>query len=429
MNLRLIAAKVLTRVVVDGQSLTVALEQALTSVQAAQDRALVQALCYGVCRYYHRLDFILSRLLDKPLKDTSIRLLILVGLYQLGFMRIKAHAVVAETVGAAGRKPWAKGLINALLRRYQRERDHLDALANADVTASFSHPLWLIDKIRHDWPEYAERCLSENNRQPPLTLRVNLARISREAYREALSRQGIDARTVEFCPSAVILEKPMPVEKIPGFAEGLVSVQDVAAQLAAGLLDLRPGYRVLDLCAAPGGKTAHILEMQNDLLEVVAVDIDPDRMQRVNDNLRRLKLSATTLAGDAAKPEAWWDDQPFDRILVDAPCSALGVIRRHPDIKLLRRAEDIEPLRQQQQRILQAAWPLLAPGGQLLYATCSVLKEENQRQVLDFLAGRDDAVEVPINAVWGVQAAAGRQILTGDSAMDGFYYARIGKKA
>ncbi|MGR8940145.1 MAG: 16S rRNA (cytosine(967)-C(5))-methyltransferase RsmB [Gammaproteobacteria bacterium] len=429
MNLRLLAAKVLTRVVVDGQSLTVALEQALTSVQAAQDRALVQALCYGVCRYYHRLDFILSRLLDKPLKDASIRLLILVGLYQLCFMRIKAHAVVAETVGAAGRKPWAKGLINALLRRYLRERDHLEALANADVSASCSHPLWLIDKIRHDWPEYAERCLSENNRQPPLTLRVNLARISREAYREALTRQGIDARTVEFCPSAVILEKPLPVEKIPGFAEGLVSVQDVAAQLAAGLLDLRPGCRVLDMCAAPGGKTAHILEMHNDLQEVVAVDIDPNRMQRVNDNLRRLKLSATTLAGDAAKPEAWWDRLPFDRILVDAPCSALGVIRRHPDIKLLRRAEDIEPLRQQQQHILQAAWPLLAAGGQLLYATCSVLKEENQRQVLDFLAGRDDAVELPINADWGVQAAAGRQILTGDSAMDGFYYARIGKKA
>ena len=427
MNLRLLAAKALTRVVVDGQSLTVALEQAFPPLQTVQDRAFIQALCYGVCRYYHRLDFILSRLLDKPLKDTSIRLLVLIGLYQLAFMRIKEHAAVAETVSAAGRKPWAKGLINALLRRYLREQDQLEALADADLSASLSHPLWLIDKIRHDWPEHAEHCLSENNRQPPLTLRVNLARISRDNYRESLIQQGIGAHTVEFCPTALILEKPLPVEKIPGFADGLVSVQDVAAQLAAGLLNLQPGCRVLDMCAAPGGKTAHILEMQNNLQEVIAVDTDANRMHRVRDNLQRLRLTATTVIGDAAMPEDWWDGQPFERILVDAPCSALGVIRRHPDIKLLRRPQDIEQLSRQQSKILQAAWQLLAPGGQLLYATCSVLKEENEQQVLTFLAGHDDAVELPISAEWGIKAAAGRQILTGDSAMDGFYYARIGK--
>lgn len=427
MNLRLLAVKVLTHVVVDGQSLTSALDRELAPVQNAQDRALIQALCYGVCRYFHRLDFILNCLLEKPLKDTTIRLLILAGLYQLAFMRIKAHAAVAETVGAASRKPWAKGLINALLRRYLREKDQLETLANADLAASFSHPAWLIDKLRDDWPEDAEHCLSENNRQPPLTLRVNLAQISREGYRELLTHQEIDAHPLEFCPSALTLERPLPVEKLPGFTDGLVSVQDAAAQLAAALLDLQPGCRVLDMCAAPGGKTAHILEMQKDLQEVVAVDIDSGRMLRVSENLQRLKLTATTVVGDAAKPETWWDGRPFERILVDAPCSALGVIRRHPDIKLLRRPEDIEQLRRQQRAILQAAWRLLSPRGVMVYATCSVLKEENERQLLDFLTEHDDAVELPICAEWGVKSGAGRQILTGESAMDGFYYARIGK--
>jgi 16S rRNA (cytosine967-C5)-methyltransferase len=285
----------------------------------------------------------------------------------------------------------------------------------------------MIDKIRRDWPGYAENCLSENNRQPPLTLRVNLARIPRDAYRESLRQQGIETQEVEFCPSALILAKPLPVEKIPGFADGLVSVQDLAAQLAAGLLDLKPGCRVLDICAAPGGKTAHILEMQNNLQELVAIDIDANRMRRVSDNLSRLRLTATQIVSDAAKPEAWWDGQPFDRILVDAPCSALGVIRRHPDIKLLRRPEDIDQLIRQQKAILNAAWRLLAPGGLLLYSTCSVLKEENECQIIDFLANHNDAVELPISAQWGIKAVTGRQILTGDSAMDGFYYARIGK--
>ena len=423
----MLAAKALTRVVADGESLTAALELALTPVQTAQDRALIQALCYGVCRYYHRLDFILNRLLDKPIKDSSVRILVLLGLYQLAFMRIKEHAAVAESVGAAGRKTWAKGLINALLRRYLREKDQLEALADADLSALSSHPVWMIDKIRRDWPGYAENCLSENNRQPPLTLRVNLARIPRDAYRESLRQQGIETQEVEFCPSALILAKPLPVEKIPGFADGLVSVQDLAAQLAAGLLDLKQGCRVLDICAAPGGKTAHILEMQNNLQELVAIDIDANRMRRVSDNLSRLRLTATQIVSDAAKPEAWWDGQPFDRILVDAPCSALGVIRRHPDIKLLRRPEDIDQLIRQQKAILNAAWRLLAPGGLLLYSTCSVLKEENECQIIDFLANHNDAVELPISAQWGIKAVTGRQILTGDSSMDGFYYARIGK--
>lgn len=411
----------------DGQSLTAALEQVLQTVESAQDRALVQALCYGVCRQYHRLDFILAQLLDKPLKDTHIRLLILVGLYQLGFMRIKTHAAVSETVNAAGRKPWAKGLVNALLRRYIRERDRFEAAADENASARFSHPEWLIEKIRHDWPVQADRCLHANNQPPPFALRVNLARISREAYCDLLTEQGIAAEAAGFCASALILDRPVPVEMLPGFAEGLVSVQDTAAQLAAGLLDVQPGQRVLDLCAAPGGKTAHILEMQPQLKEMVALDVDGNRMRRVQENLQRLRLQAKRVVGDASRPEDWWDGQGFDRILVDAPCSALGVIRRHPDIKLLRRAEDIEPLRAQQGTILNAAWRVLAPGGCLLYATCSVLKEENEQQVLKFLADHAEAIELPIAAEWGIAGAAGRQILTGDSAMDGFYYALLRK--
>jgi len=430
MNLRLLAAKVLTRVVVDGQSLTAALEQTLQTLQtveSAQDRSLVQALCYGVCRYYHRLDFILTQLVDKPLKDVHIRLLILVGLYQLGFMRIKAHAAVSETVSAAGRKPWAKGLINALLRRYLREKDTFEQAAEQNPCARLSHPEWIIETLRRDWPEQAEACLLANNRQPPLTLRVNLARIPRTAYRDLLAEKGIAAEPLDDCASALMLGQAVPVEMLPGFAEGLVSVQDAAAQRAAGLLDAQPGQRVLDLCAAPGGKSAHILELQPQLRELVAVDIDRERMRRVEDTLRRLRLHASLIVGDASDPESWWDGQAFDRILVDAPCSALGVIRRHPDIKLLRRAEDIDALTAQQGAILAAAWNLLKPGGELVYATCSVLKAENERQILSFLAAHADATEVPIVAGWGIPCAAGRQILTGAAAMDGFYYARLRK--
>ncbi len=408
--------------------MTAALDNALQTIESGKDRAFIQALCYGVCRQYHRLDFILGQLLDKPLKDMDIKALALVGLYQLKFMRVKPHAAVSETVLAARKKPWAKSLINAVLRTYLREQETLEQKADNEQTAAVSHPDWLIKQIEQDWPEQAQRILSENNLQPPMVLRVNLARTSRDRYLQALMEQSIAAEAVGFCPSAIMLDKPVPVELLPGFDEGLVSVQDTAAQLAAGLLDARPGHRVLDVCAAPGGKTAHILESQPQLKELVAVDIDESRMQRVSENLQRLGLQAKLVVGDAANPEKWWDGKPFDRILLDAPCSALGVIRRHPDIKLLRRAGDIESLQALQKAILQAVWPLLAPDGLLVYATCSILKQENERQVQAFLAEHGDAVELPIVADWGSAGKCGRQILTGDSAMDGFYYARISKQ-
>ena len=428
MNIRLIAAQVLSRVIQDGQSLTAALDSALQAVESSKDRAFIQALCYGVCRTYHRLDFILSQLLDKPLKDQSVKALALVGLYQLKYMRVKPHAAVSETVLAARKKPWAKALINALLRSYLREQETLEQKADNLHSSAISHPDWLIKQIEQDWPQQAPHIFQENNQQPPMALRVNLARISQDQYLQQLSEQGIEAVTVSFCTSAIILDKPVAVDLLPGFADGIISVQDTAAQLAAGLLDVQPGQRVLDVCAAPGGKAAHILETQPQLKELVAVDIEASRMQRVSDTLQRLKLPAKLVVGDAAKPEDWWDGQLFERILLDAPCSALGVIRRHPDIKLLRRAEDIQPLQALQQNILRAIWPLLAPGGIMLYATCSILKQENEQQIEAFLAEYSDAVELPIDAEWGFAGSHGRQIMTGESAMDGFYYARIRKQ-
>ena len=428
MNTRQIAARVLTRVLQDGQSLTAALDAALPSVELDKDRAFIQALCYGVCRYFYRLDFILSELLTKPLKDVEVKSLALVGLYQLNYMRVKSYAAVSETVLATRKKPWAKALINALLRSYLRDQVSLEQKADALQWSAISHPKWLVKQIELDWPEQAPTVFVENNQQPPMALRVNLSQISQADYLQQLAEKGIEATAVDFCPSAIVLKQSVGVDLLPGFAKGLVSVQDVAAQLAAGLLNVQAGQRVLDVCAAPGGKAAHILESQQRVKRLVAVDIDESRMLRVSENILRLNLSADLVVGDAANPEAWWDGEVFDRILLDVPCSALGVIRRHPDIKLLRKPEDIQALCDVQQRILKAVWPLLASGGVMLYATCSILKQENEQQIAVFLAEHPDAVEIPITADWGFAVSHGRQILPGDSAMDGFYYALIKKQ-
>jgi len=427
-NTRQIAARVLTRVLQDGQSLTAALDAALPSVELDKDRAFIQALCYGVCRYFYRLDFILSELLTKPLKDVEVKSLALVGLYQLNYMRVKSYAAVSETVLATRKKPWAKALINALLRSYLRDQVSLEQKADALQWSAISHPKWLVKQIELDWPEQAQSVFVENNQQPPMALRVNLSQISQADYLQQLTEKGIEATVVDFCPSAIVLKQSVGVDLLPGFAKGLVSVQDVAAQLAAGLLNVQAGQRVLDVCAAPGGKAAHILESQQRVKRLVAVDIDESRMLRVSENILRLNLSADLVVGDAANPEAWWDGEAFDRILLDVPCSALGVIRRHPDIKLLRKPEDIQALRDVQQRILKAVWLLLASGGVMLYATCSILKRENEQQIAVFLAEHPDAVEIPITADWGFAVSHGRQILPGDSAMDGFYYALIKKQ-
>lgn len=428
-NVRAIAAQVI-RQVLAGQSLAEVLPPALTQVPAAQ-HPFFKALCFGTLRWYHRLEFILDQLLHRSIQDPEIHALALVGLHQLAFMTVKPHAAVSETV-AAGRKAWARSLLNALLRGYQRRREALEAAADADCEAAVSHPAWLRRRIEQAWPHQAQAILVANNRQPPMALRVNLARISREAYSQRLSDLGLVAHPVGTVDSALILEQPVPVAVLPGFAEGLVSVQDSAAQLAAPLLAVQPGQRVLDVCAAPGGKTLHILESCPQLEELVAVDSSPARLMRIRENLARAKEMSRVrlICADAREPEAWWDGKPFDRILVDAPCSATGVIRRHPDIKVLRRESDVAASAALQREILAAVWPLLAEaGGLLLYATCSLLPEENEAQIQAFLKCHPDARCVAIEAPWGEATGCGRQILPGAQDMDGFFYARLEKCA
>lgn len=426
---RLSAVSVLTRVSSEGQSLSSLLPHAFSPLPAER-RALAQELCYGTLRWWHQLDALLGKLIDKPLrnKDADIHCLLLCGLYQLTYMEIPPHAAVSETVAitAALNKGWAKGLVNAVLRRYQRERGALEQQLADNLQARYSHPQWLISAVQSAWPQQWQAILEANNQRPPMTLRCARNHQSRDSYLAELQAAGIEASPNPHAPDALTLKRPQDVEGLPGFAAGRVSVQDAAAQLAANLLGHQPGMRVLDACAAPGGKSGHILEICNDIT-LFALDIEEKRLQRVAENMARLKLQATLISGDAAHPEGWWDGQPFDRILLDAPCSASGVIRRHPDIKLLRQPEDIDNLVTLQAKILVAMWPLLKPGGMLVYATCSVLPQENNLQLQRFLESRDDAQEKKITADWGVSATVGRQILPNRDGMDGFYYACIEK--
>lgn len=429
MNTRALAADVLVEVVREGRSLTLALEQGLDIEISPKDRTFVQALCYGVIRWYWRLQPLLQSLTRKPIKDDRIRMLALIGFYQIGYMRVAAHAAVSETVDAVGPDLWAKPLLNALIRNYQRNRESIDETIDASLCARQSHPQWLFDKIRRDWPEDVEEILTANNVHPPMTLRVNATRLSAGAYLERLNDAGIRAAHSDQVASAVILDDAIAIDLLPGFDSGDVSVQDAAAQLAATLLDLEANQRVLDLCAAPGGKTCHILETRADLKEVVALDLDETRLERVKSNLDRIGLKATLIVGDAAEPSDWWDGVAFERILVDAPCSATGVIRRHPDIKILRKPQDIARLAQTQSAILNSAWGMLKEGGILLYATCSVLRQENSDVIGQFLDTHPDAREVPLPEYIGRAEKHGRQILPGTHAMDGFYYAKLKKMA
>lgn len=417
----------LIRVAVEGKSLTTALEEYLPGVPQNRDRSFVQALCFGALRWYWRLDFILSRLVSKPIRDDEVRMLALLGVYQLEYTRVRPYAAVAETVAAAGRKSWAKPLLNAVLRTYQRDRDRLNAVADQDEVAATGYPSWMIEEIRHAWPVGATQLMREGNLQAPLSLRINRLKCERTHYLELLAQNQIVGRAHDIVPTGIVLDEPVAVERLPGFGEGWVCVQDAAGQLAAGLLDVKPGQRVLDVCAAPGGKALHVLESCPEIRELVALDIVPERVDKIRQNLNRTGLEGTLITADATAPETWWDGKSFDRILLDAPCSATGVIRRHPDIKLLRRREDITQLQTMQRRILEAIWPLLTEGGVLLYATCSILRRENDEQIADFLHSHQDAREIPIDATWGHRMTVGRQILTGEEGMDGFYYARLAK--
>lgn len=426
-NIRLLAAEIIAEVM-GGHSLADCFAETLPSIQNERDRSLLQAICYGVCRFYPRLTTILNLILKKPLKakDKNVHALLLVGLYQLGFMRIASHAVVDETVKAIAQsdKPWAKNLVNAVLREYLRKQKQLDEKSMADPQSQFAHPEWWIKTVQDAWQNEWEALLLANNEQPPFALRINLQKISREDYCKKISGQTI--RFIHGTTSGIILDPPCSVDELPGFHDGEISVQDGAAQLAAPLLNLQPGQNVLDACAAPGGKLTHLLECEPKLY-VTAIEKDAKRMASIEENLKRLKFSANCVCQDAGKTTEWWDGIYFDRILLDAPCSASGVMRRHPDIKLLRKPTDIKVLAQQQLHLLNALWPTLAPLGLLLYATCSILPEENEQVLKEFLSSHADAKEEKINADWGLPLEIGRQILPGMHEMDGFYYALIKK--
>ncbi|MCF6235414.1 MAG: 16S rRNA (cytosine(967)-C(5))-methyltransferase RsmB [Gammaproteobacteria bacterium] len=429
MSARLAATRVLSEVLGQRHSLSAVLPPALLSLKKAEDRPLVSALCYGVLRWHLRLNAIVQHFMHKPLKkkDVDIQCLLLLGLYQLIYMRVPKHAAVSETVAVTNalNKSWAKGLVNAVLRNYQRNSGVLEML-DKDDSVAMAHPDWLLGKIKKNWPDEWPVIVNANNRSAPIVLRVNINKIKRQDYLNILLENGTDAEPLSYAPQAIKLAKLQDVTALPGFDQGWFSVQDGAAQLAAPLLDVQPNMRVLDACAAPGGKSCHILECEHSV-ELTALDHDEHRTSRIHENLQRLGFKAKVLVGDASRPESWWDGQPFDRILLDAPCSATGVIRRHPDIKYLRRADDIAGLVKVQGELLRALWQLLRPGGQLLYATCSVLSQENSGQILSFLKQQKDAREVFIQAPWGMHVAVGYQIMTGDNDMDGFYYACLKK--
>lgn len=402
----------------------------LNEHKAREDLPFVQELCFGCCRWYHLLQAILAQLLETPLKDRDqdIACLLLLGLYQLRESDKADYAIVNETVAVTREfgKPWARGLVNGVLRNYQRHRADIDN--SLPDTARYSHPAWLRKALQQQWPEQAEAIMAHANQRPPMVLRCNLSRLTRADLLARFSAQGIEASPGRWADSAIYLHRAQTAESLPGFNTGEFSVQDEASQLVAGLLQLQSGYRVLDACAAPGGKTAHILESEQSLAGLLALDNDSGRAERIRENLQRLQLTAMVQVADAGQTESWWDGNNFDRILLDAPCSATGVIRRHPDIKLLRRREDIARLNEIQSRLLASLWPCLSPGGLLLYTTCSLLRQENENIVGEFLDATGDAKYESITADWGVECAYGRQLLTGDNTgPDGFYFALLRK--
>lgn len=430
---RALAARAVMAVWHDGRNLDVALEQLLAGAGLPPaDAGLTKALAFGSCRWLLQLEWLAAQLLQKPLKDkdADIQSLLLVGLYQLAHMDTPGHAAVNETVAACAgfKKPWARGLLNACLRRYQRERDPLGQLLLADPVAATAHPAWLLERLQQAWPNNWQDIIRANNApRPPYHLRVNVRGSDREQALATLAQAGLKAKALPCTEAGIVVETPCPVEQLPGFREGRISVQDGAAQLAAVLLDATSGQRVLDACAAPGGKAAHLLERHGDI-SLTAIEIDHARRRRIDDNLNRLGLSAHVITADAARPDDWWGGQCFDRILLDAPCSATGVIRRHPDIRLHRRPTDIRQLTELQAQLLDALWPCLCEGGKLLYVTCSVLPEENDQQVAAFLARHPDAVVEPLAAgtvLPGRPQNHGQQLLPGDDDLDGFYFASL----
>ncbi|MDP9011211.1 MAG: 16S rRNA (cytosine(967)-C(5))-methyltransferase RsmB [Pseudomonadota bacterium] len=433
---RSLAAYAVARVLREGVTLEVALHDALATAAAALGPS-VRSLSYGAVRGYYRHEAILGKLLSQPVRslDLHLRALLSVALFELEDARTPEYAVVDAAVKTAKATDAARasGLVNAVLRRYLRERKTLDVEIARNPVTRHASPIWLADRYRADWPVRWTQLLAAGDTQAPMWLRVNGRRTTTESYLEKLREAGLAAHADPRVPLAVVLDSPCDVHELPGFLEGMVSVQDLGAQCVAFPLQLAAGQRVLDACAAPGGKTALMAEREPELARLVAVDIDPQRLARVRENLRRGALHAELEVGDAANSGAWWDGVAFDRILLDAPCSALGVIRRHPDIRLRKSPAEIDKLPLLQGRLLTSAWRMLAPGGRLIYATCTVTRSENRDVVAAFLAGTPDAsIVAPENwpgwPGFGEADGVGRQILPGEAGADGFYYAAVQKQ-
>jgi len=432
-NVRTLAAQILVKLLERKGSLSTC----LADHKEIKEYALLQELCFGTCRWFFYLDYVLNHLLEKPLrnKDKDIHCLLLIGLYQLRELSIPDHAVLNESVAATKdlKKPWAKSLVNAILRNFQRSyqqnRDGLNELMNsAPLHVQYAFPEWLYHQLCEAWPANSKEILDNSNRRPPMTLRVNGLKTNTKDQLAKMQLADVIAKPSELSKQSLYLEQPKPIIDIPGFSEGMVSVQDEASQLVPDLLQLESGQRVLDACAAPGGKTCHILESERSLTKLMAVDIAEKRVDQIKENLERLGLNASLCCADILDLPSWWDGDPFDRILLDAPCSATGVIRRHPDIKILRSADEVQRLVDLQQQILMSLWPCLKSDGLLLYTTCSLLPQENDLQIRSFLNQMDNAKYEGIVADWGVECRYGRQLLTGaDNGPDGFFYSLLRK--
>lgn len=427
MNPRSEAAKALYQVIYKQRSLTDVFNRDISPLKS-EDQAFIKDICFGSLRWHYPLNTLLEQLLVKPLKqkDRDIECLLRVGLYQLVYQDTPDHAAVNETVKASKKlkKPWARALVNGVMRSFLREKQALLDTITEDMAYSF--PSWLKKRLRKAWPEHWQDILKASNQRAPMTLRVNLSKQSRDKYLAKLAATGIMAKAHPTVGSAIVLDSPVRVSELTEFSEGAVSVQDAAAQMAATLLLCDSGMRVLDACAAPGGKTGHLLESASNL-EVWALDQDPERLSRVDENLKRLNVQATLVAADANKLTDWYDGKMFDRILLDAPCSATGVIRRHPDIKLLRKASDISQLIEQQSNLMDSLWSILKPNGYMLYATCSILPKENEEQIEQFLTRHNDVEVQNIAFPNKTRQKYGLQIFPGEDDMDGFYYCLLQK--
>ncbi len=429
-NSRVVAAKIIAQLLNNHGSLSTLFNSDDMQTLSPADKAFTKELCFGVMRHYYQLENVATQLLKKPLrnKDYDIHALLLIGCYQILQMRTADHAAVSETVQATKilKKNWATGLINASLRNLLRNTSKMVSKANNSPESRYNFPQWLIETCQKDWPQEWKDIIDASNQRAPMVIRINQRQTNLEEYKLLLKEAQIEFDIHPVSSDALVLKKAVVVSSLPGFEDGLVSVQDGAAQLAMDLLDIKPNMHILDCCAAPGGKTCHILEHYD--VDLVAIELEPNRADMIEDNMERLGLAAQVITADATATKEWWDGRKFDRILLDSPCSGTGVIRRHPDIKVLRTSKEIEQLHQQQLKLLDSMWELLANNGILIYATCSVLKQENSMLIKQWLKTKHGAQHIPIDVTWGKPQEYGRQILPNDNGMDGFFYAKICKR-